>query len=95
MHNSCGNAVHVSGITYQIQQQLYPCLRGLLRTRGYKTHSYTLVRTHLSTMLTHSNFSRITTVMNLVIPTIHTTYKEQQNYLTKNILLIYPGAVYK
>ena len=95
MPNTCGYTVFSSSTNSSTLADLYPLSSSSPKSPEYKTSTYTLGYTIVIRQLAHRIFAQSLSVINRVVPIVHSTNKNYKKFYTNNLLLIYTGVVYK
>ena len=85
VHNFCTNCAQTVGLYTRGGQQP--------ESRVHKPRAFTTVYPRLMPLLIPANFRLIVSVMDRVMPTVHTTYKENNKSKILNSYFLYTGAV--
>ncbi len=89
---SCGKSVHKFCTNCVQSRALYPAGRQLSGGRVHNPSQKALVYTLLIPRVLHRIIEHILSVTGSVMPTIHTTYKENNKSKILNSYLLYKGA---
>ena len=94
MLRACGLYVFNSVTTLLVKARLYTWLIPPTNTVGYNSRELPVVYPQVVPRPVHNFFTTLTEVTTTVIPTIHTTYKNNKKFYIHNLLLIYRKAVH-